>query len=134
MKFKEVNSKSNIDLCSLLLWINISIRWWQWAFESKAKVVLPLPTGWDPRPRYGIPGPTYNESIPHFLQPTAEELQNLFKSSVQLTCAHKNATEAQTIIVYAWNECGENGAALIPSLGNGTYFVRALSEILPLSC
>jgi hypothetical protein len=51
-----------------------------------------------------------------------------------MTCENKNATEAQTVIVYAWNECAENGAALIPSHGNGTYFIRALSEILPMSC
>jgi hypothetical protein len=112
----------------------MSTRWWSSAIQSEAKVVITLSTGWDPRPRYAIPGPKYNESIPHFLQPTAEELQNFFKSSIQLTCAHKNVTEAQTVIVYAWNECDENGAALIPSLRNGTYYVRALSEILPMSC
>jgi hypothetical protein len=51
-----------------------------------------------------------------------------------MTCDNKDVTEAQTVIVYAWNECSENGASLIPSLGNGTYYVRALAEILPMSC
>ncbi len=97
-------------------------------------MVLPLSTGWDPRPIHEIPGPSYNGSMPYFLQPTAEELQHFLRNAIQLTCANKNVTEAQTVIVYAWNECSENGAALIPSIGNGTYYVKALSEILPMSC
>lgn len=103
-------------------------RWWNSALQSGAKVILPLSTGWDPRPRHN------NDSTPYFLQPTAEELQNFIKTAVELTCTHRNMTEAQTVIVYAWNECDENGAALIPSLGNGTYYVRALAEILPMTC
>ena len=90
--------------------------------------MIPLSTGWDPRPQ------SFNVTAPHFLQPTAEELQNFVKDAVQMTCENKNVTEAQTVLVYAWNECAENGAALIPSIGNGTYFVKALSEILPMSC
>jgi hypothetical protein len=96
--------------------------------ESEAKVILPLSTGWDPRPRH------VDTITPYFVQPTVEELQNFVRTAVQLTCTHKNVTEAQTVIIYAWNECDENGAALIPSLGNGTYFVRTLSEILPMGC
>jgi hypothetical protein len=108
--------------------MNILIRWWRYAIQSGAKLVIPLSTGWDPRPQ------SHNGTATHFLQPTAEELQNFVKDAIQMTCDNKNATEAQTVIVYAWNECAENGAALIPSLGNGTYFIRALSEILPMSC
>ncbi|CAF0865488.1 unnamed protein product [Rotaria sordida] len=111
-----------------------SEQWWNAAIQSGAKVVVTLPTGWDPRPRYEHPVPWVNQGPEHFLQPTAEELQNFFKNSIQLTCMNKNITEAQTIIVYAWNESSENGASLIPSIGNGTYYVRALSEILPMSC
>jgi hypothetical protein len=114
--------------------MNINDRWWNSALQSGAKVVLPLPTGWDPRPRYENPVPWFHPGPEHFLQPTTEELQDFFKTSIQLTCANKNVTEAQTVIVYAWNECSENGASLIPSLGNGTYYVRALAEILPMSC
>ncbi|CAF4053750.1 unnamed protein product [Adineta steineri] len=51
-----------------------------------------------------------------------------------LTCTNTNVAEAQTVIVYAWNENSENGASLIPTIGNGTYYINALSEILPMSC
>ncbi len=108
-------------------------RWWNSAIQSGAKVVIPLPTGWDPRPRAEHPVPWVDQGPEHFLQPTAEELQDFFKTSIQLTCANKNVTEAQTVLVYAWNESSENGACIIPSLGNGTYYVRALAEILPPS-
>ncbi len=103
-------------------------RWWKAAIASGRKIILPLSTGWDPRPQ------RINGTGPHYLQPTAEELQNFVKEAIQLTCDNKNVTETQTVLVYAWNECAENGAALIPSLGNGTYFVKALSQLLPMSC
>jgi hypothetical protein len=114
--------------------MNIGNRWWNSALQSGAKVVIPLPTGRDARPRAEHPVPWTNEGPEHFLQPTAEELQNFLKTSIQITCTNKNITEAQTVIVYAWNESSENGACLIPSLGNGTYYVRALAEILPTAC
>ena len=96
--------------------------------QSGAKVVIPLSTGWDTRPQ------SFNGTASHFLQPTAEELQDFLKDAIRMTCDNRNGTEVQTVLVYAWNECAENGASLIPSLGNGTYFVRALSEILPMPC
>ena len=112
----------------------MSNRWWNAALQSGAKVVIPLPTGWDPRPRYEHPVPWVDQGPEHFLQPTAKELQDFFKTSLELTCTNQNVTEAQTVIVYAWNENSENGAAIIPSIGNGTYYISALSDMLPMTC
>ena len=128
-KSNEVHSNIKYLFCHLRE-KNISVyiricRWWNSALESNAKVIIPLSTGWNPTPRYNS---TY------FLQPTAKELQTFIRAAIELTCTYKNVTEAQTVIIYAWNECDENGAAIIPSLGNGTYFVRALNEILPMTC
>ncbi len=95
---------------------------------------MPLPTGWDPRPRAEHPVPWTNQTSEHFLQPTAQELQQFVQSAIQLTCTNKNVTESQTILIYAWNESSENGGCLIPSVGNGTYYVNALSKILPMTC
>ncbi|CAF5184558.1 unnamed protein product [Rotaria sp. Silwood1] len=64
-------------------------RWWNSAIQSGTKVVITLPTGWDPRPRYEHPVPWVDQGPEHFLQPTAEELQNFFKNSIQLTYAKK---------------------------------------------
>ncbi|CAF0781929.1 unnamed protein product [Adineta steineri] len=104
--------------------------WCNSAIQSGGKVVIPLPPGWDPRPRSEHPVPWVDQGPEHFLQPTVKELQNFFQSSIQLTCTNKNITEAQTVIVYAWNENSENGASLIPTIGNGTYYINALSEVL----
>ncbi|CAF0991261.1 unnamed protein product [Adineta steineri] len=108
-------------LLTLWWWMG---RWWNFAIQSGGKVVIPLPTGWDPRPRSEHSVPWVDQGPEHFLQPTAKELQNFFQSSIQLTCINKNITETQTVIVYAWNENSENG----------TYYINALSEILPMSC
>ncbi|CAF0747754.1 unnamed protein product [Adineta ricciae] len=103
-------------------------QWWNAVVGSGAKVVIPLSTGWDTRPQ------TRNGTAPYYLQPSDEELQSFMRSAIKITCENRNVTEANTVLVYAWNECAENGAALIPSLGNGTYFVNALSKTLPMFC
>jgi hypothetical protein len=68
--------------------MNIIIRLWHYAIQSGAKVVIPLSTGWDPRPQ------SFNGTAPYFLQPTAEELQNFVRNAVQMTCENKDVTEA----------------------------------------
>ena len=56
------------------------------------------------------------------------------RAAVNFTCANPTGAEAQTVVVYTWNESSENGAALIPSLGNGTLYVDALAKVLPMTC
>ncbi|CAF0781965.1 unnamed protein product [Adineta steineri] len=60
------------------------IRWWNSAIQSSRKVVILLPTGWDPRPRSEHPLLWVDQGPEHFLQPTAKELQNFAQSSIQL--------------------------------------------------
>ena len=93
-----------------------------------------LPTGWDPRPRAENPVPWVIEGPEHYLQPTVEELQDLIRSGINFTCQYPTTVDAQTMIIYAWNECSETSGALIPSYGNGTLYVDALAKILPMSC
>jgi len=114
--------------------VSAAQNWWSSAVQSGAKVVPITPTGWDPRPRAQTPPPWVSEGPQHYIQPTPVELQNLFTQAIDFTCKNAVATEAQTIIVYAWNESSENGAALMPSLGNSTLYVDALSQILPRNC
>jgi hypothetical protein len=68
------------------------------------------------------------------MQPSVEELQELFRSGINFTCNYNETVDAQTMIVYAWNECSETSGSLVPSLGNGTLYIDTLSKILPMSC
>ncbi|CAF1541593.1 unnamed protein product, partial [Rotaria sp. Silwood1] len=95
-------------------------RWWQSAHQIGAKMVPITPTGWDPRPRAAQPDPWVDEGPEHYLQPTVEELQQLIQSAINFTCQYNETVDAQTIIIYAWNECTETAASLVPTLGNGT--------------
>jgi len=109
-------------------------NWWAQAVQEKTKMVPLAPTGWDPRPRSDNPPPYVSEGPQHYIPPTTVELQGLLDSVVKFTCANSASAEAQTIIVYAWNESSENGACLIPSLGNSTAYIDALSHVLPAKC
>ena len=93
-----------------------------------------VPTGWDARPRFENPVPWLYEGPEHYFQPTSEELQQFFRTAINFTCQYNDTVEAQTALVYAWNENSENGACLIPTLGNGTLYVDTLSKTLPLYC
>jgi len=109
-------------------------NWWANAVKADTKLVPLAPTGWDPRPRSDNPPPYVNEGPEHYIQATTEELKALIQSAVEFTCKNAPAVESQTILVYAWNESSENGACLIPSLGNGTAYVDALAQVLPAQC
>ncbi|CAF1124312.1 unnamed protein product [Rotaria sordida] len=109
-------------------------QWWQSAHNIGAKMVPIAPTGWDPRPRAENPVPWVIEGPEHYIQPTVDELQELIRSGINFTCNYNQTVEAQTIIIYAWNECSETSGSLIPSMGNGTLYIDALSKILPMYC
>lgn len=98
------------------------------------KAVIPAATGWDARPRAGR-DPWVHEDAQHYIPPTSAELKALVNSTAQWICKHPQLAETQLALMYAWNENTENGAPLIPTLGQGTAYVDALSEILPgLKC
>ena len=109
--------------------------YWNNATMNNYTLVPPIPTGWDPRPRYENPPPWTHEGPNHYLQPTDTELQEFVKDCIDFTCEYgDNVTEAQTMIMYAWNECSENGACVIPTLGNGTLYIDSLAKVLPSTC
>ncbi|CAF3697239.1 unnamed protein product [Rotaria sp. Silwood1] len=109
-------------------------QWWQSAHDIGAKMVPIAPTGWDPRPRAENPVPWVIEGPEHYIQPSVEELQELIRSGINFICQYNQTVEAQTIIIYAWNECSETSGSLIPSMGNGTLYIDTLSKILPMYC
>lgn len=112
----------------------LNFRWWHEGRSIGSKLVPIAPTGWDPRPRAENPVPWVIEGPEHYFQPTLDEIQDLIKRATNFTCQYKDTVEAQTIIIYAWNECSETSGSLIPSHGNGTLYINALGEILPMDC
>ena len=108
--------------------------WWKAAAATDFPFVPLAPTGWDPRPRADHPCPCVDEGPQHYEQATGEQVAELVVAALNFTCTNAAVTEAATVVVYAWNESSENGAALIPSLGNGTMYVDALANVLPMQC
>jgi hypothetical protein len=108
-------------------------NWWKTAEGIGADIVPIVGTGWDPRPRASDPNPFVDEGPGHYDMPTPSELQSLVSASVAFTCQSPK-TPAKAVIIYAWNELNENGAAIIPTIGNGTLYVDALQRVLPGKC
>jgi len=92
------------------------------------------PTSWDPRPRAKNPEPWVYEGPQHYMQPTVEGIQELIRSGINFACNYNETVDAQTIIIYAWNECSETSGSLVPLLGNETLYIDALSKVLPMFC
>lgn len=116
-------------------------NWWENAYSNRTNnkynvshMVPYIMTGWDPRPRWTNPPPWADQGPYHYLQPTEMELRSIINDAINFTCTYPEFAEAQTVIMYAWNECTENGACIIPTLGNGTYYVDAMAKVLPQSC
>lgn len=100
---------------------------WSRALSTGLKVVAPLSTGWDPRP-VGAPR---NRNTPYYAQAKPEEIAAHLKSALQWTSAHAKARDANTVLVYAWNEIAEGGW-LTPMLdpGQGNARLDAIGRVL----
>ena len=59
---------------------------------------------------------------------TPEEIAQNLRNALTWVKNHKNATEANTILVYAWNEFDEGGW-LCPTLGNNMDRINAFRKI-----
>ena len=72
--------------------------------------------GWDPRPRVDNPVPwtKYTDSN-HYRAAEPPQLAEHLKEALDWTAAHPAATEANSVLVYAWNE-NDEGGWLIPTL------------------
>lgn len=108
---------------------------WKSSMDTGAKVVPLAMTGWDRRPR--IESPVfweYNEGwgadIERFYQePKPAEIGNHVRKAMEWTRNHPTNAEAQTVIIYAWNEHDEGGW-LCPTRGEGDARVQAMGSAL----
>ena len=99
------------------------------ACKATGKPVVPIVnTGWDNRPRRGKPD-TKHLSGPWFTEPTPRELGEHLHSAIQWNRDNAGAAQANTIIIYAWNESDEGGW-LVPTLSQGPARLDAIQKIL----
>jgi len=95
-------------------------KWDEW-MKTGSKVVPLVTAGWDRRPRVLNPvswenSPRRLESLEYYYgPPTPEELAGLLQDALSWCVRNAETAEANTILIYAWNEIDEGGW-LVPSL------------------
>lgn len=91
-------------------------RMWEAGQAIGANVVPIVTAGWDDRTRVETKTPWTTGSTNYTLPPTPPELANHLAAALDWTSSHlTNATPANTVLFYAWNE-NDEGGWLIPSL------------------
>jgi len=116
-------------------------RWQEWA-SSGAEMVPTVMTGWDQRPLLENP-PYWDRGYmkqgvgleKYYERATPAEIADHLRDAIAWSQSHRSASPAQTILVYAWNECGEGFGALVPTFrpddvnGNSSR-LDAIGEVL----
>ena len=116
-------------------------RWDQLAASGVAMVPTVM-TGWDQRPLIENP-PDWDRAFmakdvgmnKYYARATPSEIAQHLQDAIAWAESHRSATPADTVLVYAWNECGEGYGALIPSFqrsnpSGDTARLDAISNVL----
>jgi hypothetical protein len=103
---------------------------WNQAQKTGMNVVPIVNTGWDARPRMVDPtlAELYNRT-PYYTRATPAQIANHLSSAVRWVAEHSKAAQANTILIYAWNEFDEGGW-LTPTLAEGKARLQAISRVL----
>ena len=114
--------------------------YWEEQKASGAKVVPLIMTGWDRRPRVVNPVPwemmyrTRPDEINYYyVAPTPAELAGHVADAVTWVNRNKIAAEADTAVIYAWNE-NDEGGWLVPTLGERDARVKAMGARVRQMC
>lgn len=108
--------------------------YWEACKATGKKVVPIVSAGWDHRPRWRDPK-RFEELYqtpprgPWYEQPTPQELAANLQAAVEWNKANSGPAEANTIIIYAWNESDEGGW-LVPTISEGTARLDAVRKVL----
>jgi hypothetical protein len=87
-------------------------------------------TGWDPRPRVEHPVSWTTVAADAWAQPaTPAEIAAHLGRALAWTGQYPAAADAQTVLIYAWNEFDEGGW-LCPTLRDGTARLDAIRPVL----
>jgi hypothetical protein len=114
--------------------------YWDRAKYAGAKVVPTAMAGWDRRPRVLEPIPwekgitRRSDEIDYFyVSPSPLELADHVAAAA--TWVHDNpaVAEANTVLVYAWNE-NDEGGWLVPTIGEGAARVNAMGTAISNQC
>jgi hypothetical protein len=110
-------------------------KWDEWR-ATGAQVVPLVTTGWDRRPRVAHPvsweKPDRLDAIEFYYEPpTPEELATHLRTALDWCARYPSATDASTILIYAWNE-NDEGGWLVPSLwpAQGNARLEAIGRVL----
>lgn len=91
-------------------------RMWKAGQATGANVVPIVTAGWDDRTRVETKTPWTTGSTNYTIAPTPAELANHLAAALDWTRRHlTNATPANTVLIYAWNE-NDEGGWLVPTL------------------
>ncbi|QXE90913.1 glycoside hydrolase family 99-like domain-containing protein [Geomonas subterranea] len=100
------------------------------ACKALAKQTIPIVNaGWDNRPRRNSTEQARKLRGPWYVPPTPAELARHLKSAIEWERANPEYTEADAIIIYAWNESDEGGW-LVPTLTEGDARLQAIKSVL----
>ncbi len=106
-------------------------QWWD-SFRATGAPVVPLVTaGWDMRPRVETPVPWVKDGDikQYYEAPTPGELATHVEHALAWCRRYPKAAEAQTTLIYAWNEFDEGGW-ICPTLKKGDARLDAIAKVL----
>ncbi len=114
------------------------VKQWNWVAKTRNKKFVPhVTTSWDKRPRYYNPvsweQPPQEAPDRYAQMPTPDELSDHFQDAIDWVKENPAWAEANTILIYAWNEHDEGGW-LCPTLNEdgsiNTERIEALKAVL----
>jgi len=110
-------------------------RFWEGCRATGAQVVPIVMTGWDPRPRiehpmpWGNPYGVHDGQVDRSERGTPETIADHLGNALHWMTEHRDAAQAQTALIYAWNEFDEGGW-LAPTRSEGTARLDAIGRAL----
>jgi hypothetical protein len=100
-------------------------RWNELAGSGMAMIPTAM-TGWDQRPLIEHPPYWDRSNLPkaerldkYYARATPAEIARHLERAIAWSESHRSASPANTILVYAWDECAEGFGALVPSFRRG---------------
>lgn len=101
-------------------------------YEATGRKIVPWVTaGWSPKPRIerSVSWGAYYKPNGWTQDGTPEEIADHVRGAVHWASQHENSAEANTVLIYAWNEFDEGGW-ICPTLGDRGARIRAIRRIL----